>query len=175
MLACSALAKQPSAACGRWWLGPVPLHPVFVWCVACVRVPLCPARRFVCRRCVLRCLICVCALHLRAAYVRVAVLLCMYTSLRRFGLAWLPVQRRQAQRPLRRTEAGLQCDACSCRRWRHVEELSYMRHVGHPACIVAPVTVALRRGACGHAVVCLVGTFISVGVLVGCMVFCGCM
>ena len=39
IFACSALAKRPSVGCGRWWLDSVPLHPVFEWCAACVRVP----------------------------------------------------------------------------------------------------------------------------------------
>ena len=35
-----------------------------------------------------------------------------------------------------------------------------MGFVGPPACIVAPVAVAMDRGACCHAVVCLVGTLL---------------
>ena len=84
-----ALAKRPSVWRGRCWPDFVPLHPVFVWCIVCVCVPLCPACGLLCAHCAPCCLTCVCDVHALVAHLCVVVLLCSYTPFRRLGWFFL--------------------------------------------------------------------------------------
>ena len=171
MLACSALSKRPSAECGGWWLDSVQLHTVFVWCVVCVHIPLCPARSFVCLRCGLRCLICVCDGR------HACVSRCCSACIRRLGVwAWPGSLSGCAKSAASLLYGGRP----TMQRLLVAEMASCGRAVIHGACWSSrmhcgALAVLLRSGACGHAVSCLVGTLCCVGVLVGCVVLCGCM